>query len=822
MTRACHGPVRAAVGDAFTDEQISDVVERLAARYRAKTKEAPTLDRRAAMKAAAADMTPSEVKEALVQKRLRIFAERAKVRRGEAMDGMGGDPARRLLAFMEGDERQGLGRSYSVDAMGRAMETELLAEVERGLRQADLWDRITAWHGGTDAAFEENVAVEMARRNGGRETPTGDADAVKVAEVLGGAIERGRQLQNAEGAWIAKLDGYVVRQQHDALKVAGGFWAGRPTLKGLKSGDMDAVKDAAFAKAFGQWRDAISPLLAERTFAEVSDREAFLQAVWWDIVTGRHNVMKGMNDLGDYTPPASKARSVSESRVLHFTDAKAWLSYHRQYGRGSLFAAVVGDLRRSGRNAALMRAFGPAPEAAFSAEVERGLAGARAAGDAAQGKMFAGRTLQAAFEQLNGTADAPESLRMSMVGRLIRGHESISKLGGMVLSAFADLPVSVQTLARAGVPWLDAYAGAIQGITRMGGAEAREIADLLDVGARTASARLSTRFAAQDGPLGWISFGQRLNMKISGFDWWNDGLRAGVAVMLSKELGRQSDLAYGALRTGTRETLERFGIDAAAWDKLRAGARDFEGGRYVTLDAAHGDADLSLRYGALIHETLDTATSEARARERRQVTSGTRPGTIAGEAIRLYTQFWSFPQTFIGRSLAPALKGYAGQNAAALTAHLVLSTTLFGYLGMQAKQIAKGREPRPMSPDAFLASMLQGGGLGIYGDFLFGDYNRFGGSPISTLGGPAIGDFEQGMKLWGKIRSGDDPAASAFQFAKGNTPFVNTWYTRAALDYLLFWRVQEALNPGWAGRYEQTTQKQTGSDFWLKPTDATR
>lgn len=823
--KSCRGPVRAAVGDAFTDQEIDDVVNRLTERRQAKGKEAPTLDDQAAWKQTAADMTREELRAALLEKRTRVFAAKAKAARTARLKAMKGTPAQKLLAFMEGDETQGFGNSFSVDAMSRAMETDLLAQVERGLRKEGLYDRIANRLDVQDPKFEEAVVAEMSRANGGRDAASGDADAVKTAKILNAAIERGRVMQNAEGAWINRLEGYVTRQQHDALKVSGGFWGGLGSVKEAVSivtrpDGLAAFKQAAAERAFQKWRGTIEPLLSAKTFEGVADRGDFLRGVWWNIVTGKHEIIKGMTDLGDFQPPASLARKVSEGRSLHFADGTSWLKYHREFGRGSVFAAVVGDLRRSARNTALMRSFGPAPEAAFKAEVERGLAGARNAQDSIEGRAFMHSRMRQAFEHLDGQADAPENVRLAMIGQAIRGHESVTKLGGMVLSAFADVPVATQALARAGVDWLAGYDGILRGISRLDGHQAREVAELMDVGARAASGRLSTRLAAKDGPLGWITWGQRMNMKISGFDWWNDGLRAGVATILSKDLGSQADLAYDALKPGTRETLERYGIDGKGWDTLRGGAQPLDGGRFITADAAGDDGDLALRFRALVQETLDNATSEARGRERRAIGFGTRKGTIAGEAVRSFAQFWSFPQTFIQRSLMPAARGYAGQQPVALIAHLILSTTLFGYVSMQAKQLAKGREMRPLDPGVFVASMLQGGGLGIYGDFLFGDYNRFGGSVVGTMGGPALGDFEAAMKLWGNLRSGEDVGAEAFQLAKANTPFINTWYTRAPLDYLLLWRVQEALNPGWAGRYQHRVEQNTGAGFWLQPTDA--
>src|SRR6202000_989732 len=93
----------------------------------------------------------------------------------------------------------------------------------------------------------------------------------------------------------------------------------------------------------------------------------------------------------------------------------------------------------------------------------------------------------------------------------------------------------------------------------------------------------------------------------------------------------------------------------------------------------------------------------------------------------------------------------SGRGDVVAIAHLIAGTTLMGMLAMQAKQVIKGRTPRdPFSgnwPPVWLAALQQGGGLGIYGDFLFGESNRFGGSPEETLLGPSFGTASDALEL---------------------------------------------------------------------------
>lgn len=891
MARKCRGPVRAALKKlnlekVLTGEEIDALIGRVEASRRRRAAASPGESDAAAFRAAAEEIVAEEAKMTLVERRMRLASARAKARRQAFYDRMDGTDADKLTALTVGSERLGFGEALSVDAQGRALQAEYWSDLERALKGTGQLERLAPWHGFFDPEFEAKVEIELARANGGQDAPTGDADAVKVAEAIAPVMERARQAQNAEGAWIQKLEGYNGRQSHDALKVAGGFWRGIADLSALRRGGWDAARTSAAQRAFREWRDFTAPRLDERTFDGIETiaddaapdflgqggtaRDRFLAAVWWDIVTGRHAILKGADDLGDFRPPPSKARSISAGRVLHYRDASARREYRIKFGASrGLYADVVGQLGRAASNVALMRTFGPSPRASFEADLQRMLGRARDVNDAVTGKALGSTRVQRRFDELDGTANAPENLRLATAGRLIRIDQSLSKLGGMVLSAFSDLPIAVQTLSRAGVDLLDGYSGLLAGVSRLDGAERREVADLLDVGARSAAAELSSRFVAGDGPIGWSAWAMRMFYKANGFEFWSDGIRRGAAQMLSAHLGAEAPKGWGALKPGTRETLERFGIDARGWDVIRKGVEPAEDGRaYLTFDAIDraSDADLhvwaglkgkaatagaavraredlSLRLRALVTDTLDTALSESRVKERSALTLGTRPGTILGEATRLFTQFWAFPLSFMGRHVDPAARGYAGKAPAFLLAHLILSTTVLGYVSMQAKQLAKGREPRPLYDDdgkpryaTFLAAMMQGGGLGIYGDFLFGEYNRFGGSPIATVGGPAIGEAEKVLKLFGHLRGALDPAVTGderaeslgdagvdtIRFVTGNTPFVNLWYTRTALDASLLWQINEAISPGWAARYEKRVEEETGAAFIVKPTEAVR
>jgi len=216
--------------------------------------------------------------------------------------------------------------------------------------------------------------------------------------------------------------------------------------------------------------------------------------------------------------------------------------------------------------------------------------------------------------------------------------------------------------------------------------------------------------------------------------------------------------------------------------------------------------------------------TEPRARERAAIRLGQRRGTPAGMAIELMMQFKSFPTTVLTRHIKPAVRGLGANRPVATAVHLIAATTILGYVALQAKMIAAGLAPRPLTdkdgnPDWSLvaAAMVQGGGAGIYGDLLIADYNRYGQGAADTLGGPAVGEFTTILSVLGAMRDGEDPAARAVGLVKRNTPFANLFYTKAVLDYYLWHQMQEWASPGYMRRYERSLERDRNTRLLVEP-----
>jgi hypothetical protein len=767
---------------------------------------------------AARELGDEERLAAAIEKRNAIIN---KMRRG-ALDErvVPGKEAQSVRGVLSGAEGNGRGLAQSIDAETHANYSRLIGGVLAELRSAGLIRAVLR----RNKDLERDIAREMWRLDDPEAgQPTGNKIAEQIAGILSRYQEVARKMQNDAGAFIGKLAHYVTRQSHDMEKIR--------------------------RDDFQSWRDFTEPKLDDRTFEGIDNRDTFLRNVWDALASGVHEKANGADWLGGFVGPGNLAKRVSQERKLHFKSADDWFDYNQRYGHGSVFDSVLHGLEHGGRNTALMRAFGTNPEAMYRSWIDDLRSAAKERNDFktadALGRTWNDRIL----DTLTGASARPDSMSLARIGRGVRTMESLAKLGGVVLSSLPDLAVSAATLRWNGVPLLEAYTrlalaplmGRRSGPVR-GNREVREVADLIGVGIDGMIGRMLSRFHVE----GHIGTGSKLLEwfhRANLLSYWTDSLKGGVGLMLSNNLARSAARDFADLPPRLQITLRRYGIEGSEWDAIRRAETRAADGRDYLLPAAMTDLpddaiahlgkngtaaemarireDLRAKLGSYLIDQTREAMTEPRASDRTIAHLGTQAGTPVGEAARLIMQFKQYPITFLARSVGRELRR-DGVDVAGV-AHLIVGTTVLGYVAMTAKELAKGRNPRqPQTPSDYsklvLAAMQQGGGLGIYGDFLFGEANRLGGGFIGTVAGPAAGTLEEAHKLFTALRGGDDPSAEALQFAKNNAPFVNLFYSRLALDYFVLHRLQEAANPGYLRRYERRVKKENAQTFWLRPT----
>lgn len=232
--------------------------------------------------------------------------------------------------------------------------------------------------------------------------------------------------------------------------------------------------------------------------------------------------------------------------------------------------------------------------------------------------------------------------------------------------------------------------------------------------------------------------------------------------------------------------------------------------------------DVELAFRRFFADEMLGSTLEPDAQLRRFLYQGTQPGTVKGEALRAIALFKSFPVAYAQRVISQAVLGFGEGERGKQLAHiggLIAISTMLGYAAMTAKDLVRGYTPRdPTNWKTWLAAMAQGGGIGIYGDFLFGQGNRFGNSPLETVAGPALGGAANLISIWQRAKEGEAKAGDALGVLMRETPFINLWWARPALDALILNSAREWASPGTLRRQARQREKDYGQERWAPET----
>ena len=110
--------------------------------------------------------------------------------------------------------------------------------------------------------------------------------------------------------------------------------------------------------------------------------------------------------------------------------------------------------------------------------------------------------------------------------------------------------------------------------------------------------------------------------------------------------------------------------------------------------------------------------------------------------------------------------------------------------------------------------------MGIFGDFMFAEYSRYGRSFTQTAAGPAIGTLSDALALAHKSATLKADAGDYFNFIKSITPGANLFYTESAFNYLLLYGFMENMEPGYLRRMESQRRREYEQEFWLPPTES--
>ncbi|EPT7108227.1 hypothetical protein ACVR3D_004751 [Klebsiella michiganensis] len=689
---------------------------------------------------------------------------------------------------------------------------------------------------------DREIADAMWRIGRGQKLDGMTWQSVEAAKIISKWQESARADENRAGAWVGKVPGYIVRQSHDILKIR--------------------------AAGYESWRNAILPRLDDATFDGITDREQFLKNVYDGLASGVHLSADKPDWMNGFKGSQNAAKRASQERVLHFKDGVSWHEYNQQFGTGSLREALFGGLNNAARTTGMMRVLGTNPQNMFKYLVDtisedlRGTASPAAQADFASKVK---RLIRTTMPQIDGSLNIPGSVGMANASAGIRGWLRMSQLGGAVISSFNDVPISATEMRYQGQNFMQAVLGAMKGrFTRYNNAEQKEILSSIGVYSDAMTQEIIRRISGDDTLNGKMGRAQQLFFKYNLMNFWTESGRNSNAMMITNWLAKNADHTYSQLPEDLRRVLDIHGIGDAEWNIYRnMDMADSEGRKFMTSSGIRGVPDeviasyvegkgmkvtersvadardtLEGQLRGYVLDRLNIAMSEPGERTQAFMKMGTIPGTVAGEAIRFAGQYKSFTASFMqnvlgrevfGRGYTPAGLGESktasltnalfrnGKGAFMGAANLFVWATLFGYVSMQTKLMLKGQTPRPPDAKTFMAAAAQGGGLGILGDFMFGEVNRMGAGPVTSLMGPAASNADSIITLLQQTTRGDADLGDWYRTSLDNTPFLNVFWLRTAMNGLILNRIQDALDPGSLERYQRRVEREQGNTFMLPP-----
>lgn len=643
----------------------------------------------------------------------------------------------------------------------------------------------------------------------------GQSSGSKEASVYGQAIrdvfDNLHAMLRDAGAVIGKLENYFP-QMHT------------PELIGRAS--------------FEEWSSFISPLLDRNRMIDPAtalpmNDDRLLEIMKLDYDSFRTN---GLADIAAGRIGDINARQ-SASRFYHFKSPEAFLQYNRQFGVGDegLFDAVMHHISSMTRDIALMQKMGPKPNA-----ITRDLKTQMEAKGASPAAMNA---IQGMYDTLSGAN--------SYHGQLPTWYKAISGwinlkraayLGTAPVSALSD---SYFIQAAAKMNGLDAVKvmkryGTLLNPANM---EDRRIArrHVFVASAASGMSLQGARFSDDLGRGGMTGFLSGVTNRASGLAAMTDAGKNAVGLEFAGMLAelRLQKKAFDDLDPGLRQAAELYGIDAADWEKAM-------GAKPSYIDEADSEFLFPEDIAKLGQENMEaaikfsdwmTALSDIALNEPTLLTRTITTGAIVGDArpgtlnrLLFANMFFakSFPVTVMINHLIPALRE-ASQGRGARLGKLAVGSMVFGAFALQMRQVVTGKDPRDMlDPKFWVSATLQGGGLGLFGDFMFADYNRFGQSLGASLAGPVVGSLESVIKIGdldslGTEAQTDRMLADTWRIVNREIPVIRLWYTRLFVERLLLDQIEKAADPSYnvrMRRIEKRMQKQNGQGWWWTPGEA--
>ncbi|HDK8954073.1 TPA: hypothetical protein PVK16_000857 [Acinetobacter baumannii] len=709
----------------------------------------------------------------------------------------------------------------SIDSKARG-----IASIYRG----ELVDFYTNIKGGLGIFTDQELVQKIVRERFGENT--GDALAKKISDKMGDVFETMRDRFNRNGGDIGKLDNWGLPQTHNLEKIAK---AGKEAWVNKAESLIDTRQ---YVHENGDYysQQEIRSLL-EYTYDTLSS-------------DGANKIEVGRQATGGGTSKVTNRHG--ESRVLHFKDAESWLEYQSEFGGMQFVDLVEAHINGLSKDIAMVENLGSNPKTALKILMDAAAKKDWEKGIEENQTKSSRKRAQVMFDEFSG-GNSPQSQVLANLGLAYRSMNVASMLGGTTIASLADQATIAKNASVHNVSYRKAFGGLIEQLNPANKAD-RELAHSLGLAteemlgsiARWSDDGLTSTYGKSE-KLARISSGVATQvMRVSFLNALTSASKVGFTKLLMEKYGRLSrSKAWNDLDAQDRELLSNTGLDERAWQvfQLAEPVVDRKGNQLMSARSIYEIPDEKLtsfgdpkqvkdqvasQLQAHLLDEQGMAVIEAGLRERTWMTVGAK-GTITGEVFKGLMQFKSFSASFLMRqgSRAMAQEGLKGKAAYAIP--LMVSMTLLGGLVVQLREILNGNDPQTIydsndpkkATSFFMRSLVAGGGLPVLGDILVAGADTSGRDANSFVSGPLGSDFTALLGLTvgnlTQYNEGKDTnfGNEAFKFVKGKIPAQNLWYTKAAINRMVFDEMQDTIAPGYREKALRKAERQQDRErFW--------
>jgi hypothetical protein len=324
-----------------------------------------------------------------------------------------------------------------------------------------------------------------------------------------------------------------------------------------------------------------------------------------------------------------------------------------------------------------------------------------------------------------------------------------------------------------------------------------------------------------------------LAFRLNFLDAMTKNNKAGTSVVISNLLGRYAGKPLADVGENTRALIVKAGL-ADDWALISSKVETTPDGEKFITPGATRDITIEELYQyrpdikekgekfakeylrslpekvlQMISERRDIATMTPDVQTDAMVRAGTKRGTILGEVAYHVAQFKKYPIAIMRQMYGKEIFAKGGNYAMSRAPALFGMMTMAGYVSLSLTAIAMGNTPPDLTkPETVFAAIVKGGGAGILGDIMFKDPD-FAGSAVGDLLGPTFGTVDRaieiGLRTPKRLLDGDfgKIGKDVVKFTKSNLPFNNLFYTKAAMEFMLFNDLTEAMSPGYKASVEK-------------------